>query len=66
MSYRGNAEYVDTRGAAELCGLRPMTLHNYRHYGRGPKAVTEGRHVFYKATDVADWNAARPRRQRKH
>jgi hypothetical protein len=65
MKYFNNPDYTDTRGAAALCGLQPMTMHNYRHFGRGPASVKDGNRVFYKVADVTEWNSTRSRRGRR-
>lgn len=64
-SYRGNPAFVDTRGAADLCGIAVMTLHNYRWNKRGPEYVTEGRYVFYSVETVRQWDNSRVKRTRR-
>lgn len=40
---------------SEYLGVPPGTLANWRYQGRGPAFVRLGRHVRYRAVDVAAW-----------
>ena len=65
MSYRTNPNYMTTSEAAAHCGLATMTLHNYRHHGKGPVFVKEGRFIYYERSALEVWNGARrPRKTR--
>ncbi len=40
---------------SDYLGVPLGTLANWRYQGRGPVYVRLGRHVRYRATDVAEW-----------
>lgn len=40
---------------SDYLGVPLGTLANWRYQGRGPAFVRLGRHVRYRATDVAEW-----------
>lgn len=47
--------------AARLLTVSPRTLERWRLEGTGPKFLKLGRRVVYRASDMADWIAARER-----
>lgn len=50
---------VDTRAAARMLGLRPITLTVWRSQGRGPKFVrVSPRCVMYRVKDLEEWAAS--------
>lgn len=51
--------HMTTKEAASYLGLAHMTLHNYRHHGKGPKCTKSGRAYVYKAADLDAWNKVR-------
>ena len=54
-------DYLNTRQAAELCNLAPITLSAWRRQGRGPAFVKLGRAVRYARADVLAWLEANRR-----
>jgi predicted DNA-binding transcriptional regulator AlpA len=48
---------LDTRAAAKLLGLAPITLCKWRLTGKGPKFCKLGRKVGYLAEDINSWLA---------
>lgn len=54
------AEYLDTVQAAELMGMRPQTLHNWRFRGVGPAyTAISGRAIRYHIDDLRKFMQAR-------
>jgi predicted DNA-binding transcriptional regulator AlpA len=47
--------YVWTPEASRLTGLSTKTLWNYRHRGKGPKAVPIGRKLAYPLKELNAW-----------
>ena len=45
---------------AEIIGVKPATLRNWRCKKRGPKALKIGSNVRYAANAVAEWLDKRP------
>ncbi len=43
---------TDTKGAAEMLGLSPITLHQWRVRGQGPAFHRFGRQIRYRLADV--------------
>lgn len=52
-------QFLTTRKAAEVLGLRPNTLEKMRVYGGGPIYRKHGRHVRYLLDDLIAWSDAR-------
>lgn len=42
-------------------GLSPVTLRNWRYLGRGPRSISIGGKPFYPQSEIARWEANRPR-----
>jgi helix-turn-helix protein len=42
-------------------GLSPLTLRNWRCLGTGPRAIKIGNRPLYPESEVARWEANRPR-----
>lgn len=59
MSNTTPAGMMTTAEAAAYCGLATMTLHNYRHTGRGPVGSKVGHRVYYSADALDAWNRER-------
>ena len=55
----GDAEVVDTHGAALITGLSVATLNTKRSRGDGPPYVKLGRSVRYRVADLRRWRDAR-------
>jgi len=49
------SKLLTTRQVADLLGLAPKTLRNWRTQGLGPVAHKLGNRVRYRAEDVVDW-----------
>jgi predicted site-specific integrase-resolvase len=45
-------ELIPSAGVAELLGVRPQTLVQWRHEGRGPAFLKIGRLAYYRRQDV--------------
>lgn len=41
--------------AAELLGISPGTLRNWRCVDRGPISYLNGKRIYYRRSDVTDW-----------
>jgi hypothetical protein len=41
--------------AAAVIGVKPPTLANWRHFGKGPPYIKVGRSAFYKAAAIDAW-----------
>ncbi len=54
-------DFLNTRQAADLIGLRPNTLELWRLRGTGPKYIKFGRAVRYRLTDLETYIQARTR-----
>jgi predicted DNA-binding transcriptional regulator AlpA len=50
-----NNEFLSTKQVAELTGLEPATLHNWRWARKGPVFVKLGRTVRYPKADLVAW-----------
>jgi excisionase family DNA binding protein len=50
---------------AELLGVPKTTLYRWRYLGSGPRGITVGRHVRYRAIDVEHWVDAQEANERK-
>jgi len=46
---------LSSRAVADYLGIPTGTLANWRYQGRGPAFVRIGRHVRYRAEDIARW-----------
>ncbi len=46
---------LSSGAVAEYLGVPTGTLANWRYQGRGPAYVRIGRHVRYRADDIARW-----------
>ena len=46
---------MTTTEAARLLGKHPMTLTNWRMWGRGPQYVRQGRRILYRMADLKRW-----------
>ena len=46
---------VDTRDAADMLGRHPAVLADWRHQGRGPKYIRDGRSIRYRIGDLIDY-----------
>lgn len=46
---------LSSRTVADYLGIPTGTLANWRYQGRGPAFVRIGRHVRYRAEDIARW-----------
>jgi predicted DNA-binding transcriptional regulator AlpA len=53
---------LNTRQAAERCGLSRRTLEKYRLTGGGPLYIQLGTAVRYRVEDLESWIAAHRRR----
>ena len=49
---------LDSNQVADMIGIRPDTLRQYRHLGTGPAFVKLGRLVRYKPDTVLEWIAS--------
>lgn len=53
---------------AEQCGVPLATVRRWRYFGQGPRGFRVGRHVRYRASEVARWlteaEAAEEKRRR--
>jgi hypothetical protein len=47
--------YVNTKKAAEILEVSPLTLRNWRVSGNGPRYRKFGRLVRYARTDLEKW-----------
>lgn len=56
---------LTTIKAAEIVGLSPRTLDQFRHTGRGPRYVKLGRKVFYDPADLSNWVESNKRARTK-
>jgi len=54
-------QLLDTAAVAEMLGVKPATVHQYRHRGTfpAPDATFAGRPGWY-ATTIREWAATRP------
>jgi hypothetical protein len=50
--------YVNDVEAAMILSVRPQTLRNFRHLGRGPAYSKRGRMVRYKVADLLEFMKA--------
>lgn len=50
---------LNTRRAAEYCGLAHQTLRNLLAAGQGPKVFKQGRLNAFYESDLSDWVASR-------
>lgn len=50
-------ELLDVRGAAEMLGVKPGTMHAMRHRGRGPVSWVRGKRITYRRSDVEEFLA---------
>jgi len=54
---------LNTREAAELLGIKPGTLREWRHLGKGPKYIKTGpdarSRTAYELADIELWKAER-------
>ncbi len=48
-------QLVPTQSAAQLLGLSPYTLRQWRRIGEGPAYIRQGRKISYDKKDLADW-----------
>jgi transposase-like protein len=56
LSARLSAEQVLTPvDLARRLGVHPQTVHNWRLTGRGPDFFKLGKYVFYRVTDVEEF-----------
>ena len=55
---RNPASFVRTLGAAEILGLDPRTLDNWRAKAKGPPYYKVGAAVLYNPSEVKAWLAA--------
>lgn len=46
---------MTTEEVAEYLRVPVSTLHQWRYFGRGPKALKVGRHLRFRAEDVQSW-----------
>lgn len=49
---------LSTTEAAEILGLAPRTLENWRGQGQGPNWLKVGRSVGYRLADLITWRDA--------
>lgn len=49
---------LDSNQVADMIGIGPDTLRQYRHLGTGPAFVKLGRLVRYKPNTVLEWIAS--------
>jgi excisionase family DNA binding protein len=47
--------------AAELLGVSPRTLEDWRLHGTGPKGIRVGRRLRYRPADIERWLDAQAR-----
>lgn len=52
-------ELLDTKAAAALVHLSPVTLERFRLTGEGPRFAKLGKAVRYRRSDLEEWVAAR-------
>ena len=52
---------LDPEELAARYGLSPVTLRNWRYLGRGPRSISIGGKPFYPQSEIARWEANRPR-----
>jgi predicted DNA-binding transcriptional regulator AlpA len=52
-------ELLTEQQTAELLGLQPITLCNWRSQRRGPAPVKIGRKSFYRRETIMNWIASR-------
>lgn len=46
---------LTVRELAELLQVPTKTIYTWRYKGEGPRAVSVGRHLRFRAEDVASW-----------
>lgn len=46
---------MSTQQLAELLGVPPTTLRQWRHKNTGPRGIRVGKHVRYRPSDVEEW-----------
>jgi hypothetical protein len=46
---------LSTEKAAEIIGVKPLTLSHWRYQGRGPVYLKIGRSCFYRRGDIETW-----------
>lgn len=51
--------YLRPKDLAKLLHLTTRTLSRWRHQGKGPTFLREGRTVFYRSDDVDSWSQAK-------
>ena len=56
-----NNELLSEGETAELFGLAPVTLRNWRSLRQGPAFVKIGRKAFYRRETITKWIASRER-----
>ena len=56
-------EWFDTTRAAEYLGLKPMTLHNYRHHLAGPDCERLAHRCYYHIDALKAWHGARVKKE---
>jgi hypothetical protein len=58
-------KWYDNVRAAEYLGLKPMTLHNYRHHDTGPKCTRLRHRCYYHLDDLEAFDNARKAKTQK-
>lgn len=66
MAELNNKKSLTPDEAAELFGYKATTLRNWRHQGRGPKFIRDGRLIIYRPKDIEQYQEMRCVRTRDH
>jgi predicted DNA-binding transcriptional regulator AlpA len=54
----GLTSHLTTKQLATRWGMSAQTLHNWRHFGKGPKFLKLGRKVVYAIAEVEAFEAS--------
>lgn len=46
---------LTTQDVAELLGVKPGTVENWRYLGKGPSAIKVGGAVRYRSESIQEW-----------
>ncbi len=51
----GESVYLSVQDLAQMFGVPVATVYGWNHRGTGPRRISVGKHVRYRASDVAEW-----------
>ena len=63
LEFRTAYRLLNVTEVAEWLGISPHTLRYWRHVHRGPRSLSVGGAVRYRASDVEEWLDHAPRRE---